>query len=157
LTETFDVSVQSEFDFTTLMIYKNFSNYSAWHRRSVLLPRLESVIGEAELLHSINADLKLIKSAYFTEPADQSCWFYLRWLVNFASERFGDRVERYTAELNNISELLSIEPEAPLVLSAWIHFAIEAGLPAKDIQEKRVILARVDPLRSGMHISCEGA
>ncbi len=31
------IAVRDEFDFTTAMIYKNFSNYSAWHRRSLLL------------------------------------------------------------------------------------------------------------------------
>jgi geranylgeranyl transferase type-2 subunit alpha len=55
LTESFQVSIQSEFDFTTLMIYKNFSNYSAWHRRSLLFPRLEAIIGPDALKHSINA------------------------------------------------------------------------------------------------------
>ncbi|PJF17876.1 Geranylgeranyl transferase type-2 subunit alpha [Paramicrosporidium saccamoebae] len=139
LTESFNVSIQSEFDFTTLMIYRNFSNYSAWHRRSLLFPRLE--------------DLKLIKSAYFTEPADQSCWFYLRWLLNFAAERFGGHEDQYKLELESISELLSIEPEAPLALAAWVHVARLAGLPKEEILEKSTLLAQIDPLRSALHLN----
>ena len=34
--------VESEFDYTTRMIKTNLSNFSAWHARSVLIPRLLS-------------------------------------------------------------------------------------------------------------------
>jgi hypothetical protein len=56
-------------------------------------------------------------------------------------------------ELTSISELLSIEPEAPLALAAWIHVARLAGLPKEEISEKSTLLAKVDPLRSAMHLT----
>jgi len=64
----------------------------------------------------IESDFRMIKSAYFTEPADQSCWWYLRWLVDFASKHCpcgDDELALAKRELANIEELLSIEPEAP--------------------------------------------
>lgn len=33
-------------------------------------------------------DLKLAKNAYFTEPADQSVWFYLKWLMETRRPKF---------------------------------------------------------------------
>lgn len=32
--------VEEEFAYTTAMFYKNMSNFSAWHQRSKLIPRL---------------------------------------------------------------------------------------------------------------------
>lgn len=37
----FKVPLQHELDFTTELIYSNFSNYSAWHHRSRLLECIE--------------------------------------------------------------------------------------------------------------------
>ena len=34
------LSIEKEFDFTTQKINDNFSNYSAWHQRSALLPQI---------------------------------------------------------------------------------------------------------------------
>lgn len=107
------------------MIYKNFSNYSAWHRRSVLVERLTSQgLSSAEIEKIINDDLKLLKSAYFTEPADQSAWFYLRWLLDFAVQHnIKYACELVKGELSNIDELLVIEPDAPLALYTWAQLA----------------------------------
>ena len=37
--------VEEEFEYTTRMIHSNLSNFSAWHNRSKLIPRL---LGERE-------------------------------------------------------------------------------------------------------------
>ena len=68
------ITVEEEIAFTTEKIRNNFSNYSSWHLRSKLLPRLTPTILEAEL--------DLIQNAAFTDPNDQSVWFYHKWLVN---------------------------------------------------------------------------
>lgn len=75
----FRLALADELDFTSMKIYQNFSNYSAWHRRSRVLPMVHA--GAEALEAAIAADLKTIKAAYFTEPADQSAWFYLGWLL----------------------------------------------------------------------------
>ena len=152
LFQTFNVSVQEEFDFTTQMIYKNFSNYSAWHRRSLLFPMLVDNLNEEQVRKAIISDLKLIKSAYFTEPADQSCWFYLRWIIYFGTRWF-EKKALLEQELDNINELLVIEPEAPLALYTWVNLAKELGLASNLIEPKLEILKRVDPLRIGMYNS----
>lgn len=144
--------MQAEFDFTTLMIYRNFSNYSAWHRRSRLLPRFQSILGTEGLKAIVAADLKLIRSAYFTEPADQSCWFYLIWLLEFATSQFNDSEGLLARELDHLSELLAMEPEAPLALSAWINLATRhPSYSRSTIQEKLSLLRKCDPMRSGMY------
>lgn len=88
-------------------IAANFSNYSAWHERTRLLPLVAGAAaggttgggsdgeGEGEAaagagrprplpLSSLAAELDLVRSAVFTEPDDQSAWFYRRWLVGEA-------------------------------------------------------------------------
>ena len=51
-----EISTQEEFDFTTKKISENFSNYSAWHNRSKLLPK---VYPDAECKGKVNEDALL--------------------------------------------------------------------------------------------------
>ncbi|KAI9140482.1 hypothetical protein BKA69DRAFT_1175801 [Paraphysoderma sedebokerense] len=96
--------LKAEFEYTMTKISQNFSNFSAWHYRSKLLPRIsglsnnkddavvniipngvaqsvETYYGELERI--FNDEFELLHSAIYTEPADQSAWLYFRWLLNF--------------------------------------------------------------------------
>ncbi|XP_026097300.1 geranylgeranyl transferase type-2 subunit alpha [Carassius auratus] len=97
------VSVEQELQFTDRLIGSNFSNYSSWHYRSTLLPQLHPQpapdsapntspspttspqahshrVCEEQLLK----EYELAHNAFFTDPNDQSAWFYYRWLLGRA-------------------------------------------------------------------------
>lgn len=82
-----------ELDFTEQKINKNFSNFSAWHQRSKVIPQLmeENRQGKCldkELVEKLNnaelffnSEMEYVKNAIFMDPNDQSVWLYLRWLL----------------------------------------------------------------------------
>ncbi|VDL76509.1 unnamed protein product [Nippostrongylus brasiliensis] len=78
-----------ELEFSNRLIAQNFSNYSAWHYRAVLLPRIQNAkTGSFKLSEDVVADeLKKVTSAFFTDPDDQSAWVYSRWLLEMGSEK----------------------------------------------------------------------
>ncbi len=74
------VSPAAELRFTQACVDKNFSNYSAWHQRAWLLPQLLAD-ATAALGDFLPPELEMLHQAVFTEPDDQSAWFYHRWLI----------------------------------------------------------------------------
>jgi geranylgeranyl transferase type-2 subunit alpha len=103
--------VESEFEYTTKMIHgdKGLSNFSAWHRRSKLIPRLlgeRSASDEARRLFlddgclsllscSVQANMllefELIIAAMYTDsyPYQQSAWFYYQFLMTTVTDYVG--------------------------------------------------------------------
>ncbi|OQR78654.1 geranylgeranyl transferase type-2 subunit alpha-like [Tropilaelaps mercedesae] len=76
------VPLEDELKFTRERIDANFSNYSSWHYRSHLLPRLFPGDREGSIREDILLDeLDLVLNAAFTDPQDQSAWMYHRWLL----------------------------------------------------------------------------
>lgn len=71
--------LNSEFDFTTFKIRQNFSNGSAFHYRSKLLPHVSST--ESGHAVSLAEELELAHNAMFTEPDDQTAWWYYDFLL----------------------------------------------------------------------------
>ena len=132
--------ITNEWDFTTSKILDNFSNGSAFHYRSKLLPLiLESRLAAygssgsdgASPMDRYNAILSLAReewenillNAVFTEPDDQTPWWYHRFIVSWAkptddlgSDDFGNElVDEYESLLfemaDSLRELLEVEKE----------------------------------------------
>ncbi|KAF5729287.1 RAB geranylgeranyl transferase alpha subunit 1 putative isoform 1 [Tripterygium wilfordii] len=76
-------SDKDELDYTENMIETNFSNYSAWHNRSVLLSNLlkKKVEGFLSKEDILKKEYEFVHQALFTDPDDQSGWFYHLWLL----------------------------------------------------------------------------
>ncbi|KEG10281.1 geranylgeranyl transferase type-2 subunit alpha [Trypanosoma grayi] len=85
-----------ELRFTTMMVRRNFSNYSAWHQRGLVLKtalkRLEErpaddavrVAALEEAWTRLEEDLVLVITAVYCDPADQSAWYYAQFLTRAA-------------------------------------------------------------------------
>lgn len=93
-----NISKEEELQFTTDMINDNFSNYSAWHNRSVLLSHLlkEKAQGYSLKQNVLEEEYEFVRNAVFTDPDDQSGWFYHLWLLS-----------------------QSVKHERPLLVSTW--------------------------------------
>lgn len=76
--------VESEFAYTTKMITLNLSNFSAWHNRSRLIPLLLTSrnAGSTQRRELFDSELAFIKDALFTDPYDQSLWYYHEFLMS---------------------------------------------------------------------------
>jgi len=81
------VPPSSELDFTMEKIEENFSNYSAWHYRTKLLPLIHPAEDNTSIKEVIvHKELDLVQNAAFTDPEDSSAWFYHTWLLGRQAE-----------------------------------------------------------------------
>ncbi|KAL4145767.1 hypothetical protein PRNP1_011643 [Phytophthora ramorum] len=107
------VAEEDQLAFTTQKIEQNFSNYSALHHRSITLPEPLT----ADVLFD---EIGLVQQAVFTEPDDQSAWFYYRWLltsmVELVESSAGDAVGFLKSQVQWLGELLEMETEAKWVV-----------------------------------------
>lgn len=84
-----------ELEFSTERLNANFSNYSSWHYRSTLRSLDEESAG---------TELTLVQNAVFTDPADSSAWFYLRWVLSNTAV-IKDRRQELLEALEQLEEL----------------------------------------------------
>ena len=126
--ESIDEVIRSEFEYTSQRIEKNFSNCSAFHYRSKLIDlvldadlREEGIIrneeGEAYQvrLDMSRGELEMVQSAVFTEPDDQTAWWYHRFVVAWTKpqsvEHWTDRDAAADA-MESFAEVLEEERES---------------------------------------------
>ncbi|KAJ9060033.1 Rab geranylgeranyltransferase [Entomophthora muscae] len=69
-----EATLQTELAFTKTKIAQHFSNGSAWHYRSTLIATLG--------LNDLEKELELVRTAFYTDPDDQSAWIYYQWLIS---------------------------------------------------------------------------
>nr|XP_024390415.1 geranylgeranyl transferase type-2 subunit alpha 1-like isoform X2 [Physcomitrium patens] len=81
--KTKGVAVEDELLFTTDKINENFSNYSAWHNRSALLSEISKneAAENGRVQERLQEEYELVKNSFYTDPDDQSGWFYYSWLL----------------------------------------------------------------------------
>ncbi|KAG2463202.1 PGTA transferase, partial [Polypterus senegalus] len=165
-----EVSPQEELEFTHKLIGTNFSNYSSWHYRSTLLPLVypdtECRVGRADE-EALLTEYELVQNALFTDPNDQSAWFYYRWLLgrgrseSWCRDSATDQqlfrcdlsVEKTTvlqSELNSCTQLQELEPD-----NKWCALTIILLMRALDPlgYEKEMLqcfqtLKATDPMRT---------
>jgi hypothetical protein len=80
--------LEREWDFTTQKIEDNFSNGSAFHYRSKLLPLIHADAGSSLGLgrgDRVRQELEFTQNAFFAEPDDQTAWWYHRFLLSWAN------------------------------------------------------------------------
>lgn len=79
LRRTVGGSAEEELKFASEKIDSNFSNFSAWHFRSLYLREVHT--GGHALAESLEEDWEKCHSAFYTDPDDQTAWIFHRWLL----------------------------------------------------------------------------
>ncbi|XP_046450899.1 geranylgeranyl transferase type-2 subunit alpha-like [Daphnia pulex] len=151
-------SLENELEFSTNKIKKNFSNYSSWHYRSELLPRIypsssdQSILDDQKLAEECN----LIQNAIFTDPNDQSAWFYQRWLLFNGDEKFTQNsslLSTLNNELESCQQLHDLEPDNKWVKLQVCELLRRINGLGNETEILQLIqqLIKVDPLRQGYY------
>lgn len=85
-----------EFNYTTIKINNNISNFSAWHNRSKLIPKIFDLYNKLQnpslyqpqvhalfqdTYHVLIHELELIKTGMYMDTEDTSVWLYSSWLL----------------------------------------------------------------------------
>jgi geranylgeranyl transferase type-2 subunit alpha len=84
--------LENELKFVRDKINQNFSNYSAWHYRTVVISKMFADTEPQALYAFIDKEFELVQQAFYTDPADQSAWLYHRWLVATSAPRSADQL-----------------------------------------------------------------
>jgi len=144
--------LEEELKFTTDKIVSNFSNYSSWHLRSTLLPRLSQDF--------VPDELQLIKNAAFTDPNDQSVWLYHRWLLmshipHGKSSEFEGLLQ---GELEWVKELNDAEQDNKWIISTLILLMrlIDFKKFRPEIEECLNKIIQLDPKRLNYYKDLRG-
>ncbi|KAI5842703.1 hypothetical protein BZA05DRAFT_412010 [Tricharina praecox] len=176
--------VKEEFEYTKRMVrgVGGMTNYSAWHQRGALYPRLlaEENKDEQERMDVLEDELELLQSAITTDPEDQSLWYYHRWLVSARDETSiapkmprGTRIALVEHELEWLKDLLGEHSDSRYILKALVLYVqllqglrkeprdedddeneeeVDEAAENQQILEWLESLESLDPMRKGRYI-----
>ncbi|KAG7661288.1 BET4 [[Candida] subhashii] len=121
-----------EFAYTTSKVQKDFSNFSAWHNRAKLIPKVYDLVHsltdgipeeyqeQCQLFQDsfsiLQHDLDMIKTGIYMSPEDTSVWSYLYWLLTDeffmkGYKEVGSYLKVLEQQVEEISELNELEKE----------------------------------------------
>lgn len=155
---------ERELAYSLRKIESNFSNFSAWHQRTKLLPHVWAALqlSQEEVDGRVDEEFELVKQAMYTDPSDQSVWFYHRWLIDQVVEGGRERkVKVLEEECKTIEELFELEPDSKWCAISLAHLNTlladeceggeregEARARAKELLER---LIELDPDRAARY------
>jgi len=162
---------EQEFEYTTKMIKTNLSNFSAWHNRSNLIPRLlaERNATSRQRRELLDQELEFIMQALYTDPYDQSLWFYHQYLMTTLSPTCPekakivtdltnkDREEYLETQIEMVKDMLDGTDDCKWIYQGLLTLAeqyleVDAGnkvVTTKEMTEWLDKLEALDPLRKG--------
>ena len=73
-----------ELQYAQEKIQENFSNYSAFHHRSNFIKK-----NSPSIMEVLPSEFSIVENAIFTEPDDQSAWWYHQFLLTWATYEIG--------------------------------------------------------------------
>ncbi|EMG46909.1 Geranylgeranyl transferase type-2 subunit alpha [Candida maltosa Xu316] len=170
-----------EFNYTTQKIQKDFSNFSAWHNRAKLIPKIHDLIhknqglpssSETDLFQNtksiLDNDLEMIKTGIYMSPEDTSVWYYLQWLLSDPFFKNGfeskeDYLEVLNQQLQVIDEVNEMEKEDTgkdnvgclkniVFIKSLIQQENNQDKLTDEIKEALKILTEIDPLRKNKYL-----
>ena len=178
--QSLEALLQTEWDFTREKIEENFSNCSAFHYRSKLLPL---ILKQKETEHNVDTikmelvkdELDLVQNAIFTEPDDQTAWWYHRFIISWAYPKNNEenKLIEYEQLLEEESETLHELSETENGQCKWaligLHLVLDTNYQlledrkAKNVEKKETLrnevneclklLIDLDPDRKGRYES----
>jgi len=151
-------TLEKELEFTMNQIDNNFSNYSAWHQRSAIIPVLFGK-DKAIMRDVLNKEFELVQHAFYTEPSDQSAWFYYRWLMDSICESSNlmirpldsEQISILERQLVSIQELMTVEPNCKWPILTCIFLMMRLGKDRQIILENLVNLETIDSQHVGYY------
>jgi geranylgeranyl transferase type-2 subunit alpha len=125
---------KTELEYTDKMVKANLSNFSAWHARSKLFPRVleEQGADKTQKIKVLEEELSMIEEALWTDAYDQSLWFYHQHLMTAFSPAQSLSSASIVPELTKDERLDYLEKELGKVIGMvdgaedckWIFLAL---------------------------------
>ncbi len=163
--------VESEFAYTTKMVMAHLSNFSAWHYRSKLIPRLleERCADKTARRKFLDDEFDMMRNALWTDSNDQSLWFYYQFLMTTLVDHVGhasivpnfshlDRAEYVTRQLIDLKDMLDGAEDCKWIYNALLEYTLalcemEERTPTDDERVDLTAwlnhLQSLDPMRKG--------
>ena len=156
------------------MISQNLSNFSAWHQRSILAPKLlaERAASDDARRAFLDQEFETIVAALYTDPYNASAWSYHRWLmanylstptdpssIPIATYNDDEKLSQAHKQLDQIIELHDLESDCKQLVTALLQYTLQ--LPPQDTKRASKLsaylaeLKRIDPLRTGRWMAIE--
>ncbi|KKF95230.1 putative glutamine-dependent NAD(+) synthetase [Ceratocystis platani] len=155
---------QAEFSYTTEKINTDLSNFSAWHRRATLIPRIliERAATSEDRKNLFNQELELVHNALNVGPEDQSLWYYHQFLMSnvISSDPNKSFVPSLLSEDANaiVDEVLEFIQDLAEDYTdiKWIYEALLEYIPYKSKIQGRALLSEEKVELAGLIGKLEG-